>query len=131
MYAEMTFTNRALQPMGDFAIQLNKNRYVEMYYSRQNRRPSSGKLLVTLCVCFCLSFGIAPQAPLQVQTPLMPNQSTTSLLLVISGGAVQKTTPLTQIQVAIKNNIDVFYFAAIPEMSYLFTEDGRMGVYNM
>ena len=26
IFADMTFTNRALMPMGDFAIQFNKNR---------------------------------------------------------------------------------------------------------
>lgn len=52
MYMDLTFTNKAMQGMGGFAIQFNKN-----------------------------SFGITPTL-LQVQSPLLPNQSAdTSLLL--------------------------------------------------
>lgn len=52
---DLTITNRAMQAMGGFAIQFNKN-----------------------------SFGVSPTA-LQVQTPLPPNQSAqTSLLLTTS-----------------------------------------------
>jgi hypothetical protein len=28
IYADMTFTNKALAPLGDFAVQFNKNRYI-------------------------------------------------------------------------------------------------------
>lgn len=34
--------------------------------------------------------------------------------------------PLLSIQVAIKNNIDVFYFACQVPMNVFFTEDGQM-----
>ena len=44
-YMDLTFTNRAMQPMGGFAIQFNKN-----------------------------SFGLTPSV-LQVPAPLLPNQS--------------------------------------------------------
>ena len=36
-------------------------------------------------------------------------------------------TPLTQLQVAIKNNIGVHYFATTVNMNALFVEDGKMG----
>merc|ERR1719420_2803901 len=43
-----------------------------------------------------------------------------------TGGAVQKMEPLTNLQVAVKNNIDVFYFATIVPTHVYFTEDGAM-----
>lgn len=94
---EMTLTNRAMQPMMGFAIQLNKN-----------------------------SFGLVPGAPLQVVTPLAPNQSYEATMALNPSGAVQRMEPLTNLQVAIKNNIDVFYFAVVMPMSVFFAEDGQM-----
>lgn len=96
MFMDLTFTNRAMQPMGGFAIQFNKN-----------------------------SFGIAP-AVLQVQTPLPPNQSANTSLALSSGGPIQKMDPLNNLQVAIKNNIDVFYFSTLIPVQVLFAEEGKM-----
>jgi hypothetical protein len=69
---DMTFTNRAMQPMTGFAIQFNKN-----------------------------SFGLIPAQPLQVPSPLTPNQTCEVSLLLHATGPVQKMDPL--------NNIQVFY----------------------
>jgi len=95
--AEMSFTNKALQAMGNFAIQFNKN-----------------------------SFGLVPGSPLQVQSPLMPNQTVNVVLGIAPGGPVQKMNPLSQLQVAVKNNIDVLYFSTRVPMHVLFSEDGQM-----
>lgn len=35
--------------------------------------------------------------------------------------------PLTNIQIALKNNIDVFYFSTMVPVNVLFMEDGNMG----
>ena len=35
--------------------------------------------------------------------------------------------PLNNLQVAIKNNLDVFYFSCTVPYNVLFTEDGQMG----
>ena len=35
--------------------------------------------------------------------------------------------PLTNLQVAIKNNVDVFYFSCVVPYNVLFAEDGQMG----
>ena len=35
--------------------------------------------------------------------------------------------PLTNLQVAIKNNVDVFYFSCAVPYNVLFAEDGQMG----
>lgn len=94
---ELTLTNRALQPMSGFAIQFNKN-----------------------------SFGLAPAQQLNVPAPLMPNQSNNISLPVSMTGVIQRMDPLTNLQVAVKNNIDVFYFSCIVPMHVLFTEDGEM-----
>lgn len=93
----MTFTNKAMQPMGGFAIQLNKN-----------------------------SFGLSPAAPLQVPAPLNPGASIEASVILSTAGAVQRMEPLNNLQVAIKNNIDVFYFACVVPMNVYFTEDGQL-----
>ncbi|XP_033210556.1 AP-1 complex subunit beta-1 isoform X1 [Belonocnema kinseyi] len=94
---DMTFTNKAMQPMGAFAIQLNKN-----------------------------SFGLTPAAPLQVPSPLAPGASIEVSVILSTSGAVQRMEPLNNLQVAIKNNIDVFYFACLVPMNVYFTEDGQL-----
>ena len=94
---EMTLTNRAMSPMLQFAVQLNKN-----------------------------SFGVVPAAPLQVVSPLNTNQSYEAVLVLNTSGPVQRMDPLTNLQVAIKNNIDVFYFAVVMPMNVFFAEDGQM-----
>ena len=93
---DMTFANKAMQPMSGFGVQFNKN-----------------------------SFGLTPAQPLNVPT-IPPNQSVDVSLPLNTSGAVQKMEPLTNLQVAIKNNIDVFYFATIVPTHVYFTEDGNM-----
>ena len=73
------------------------------------------------------SFGLVPGSPLQVQSPLMPNQTVNVVLGIAPGGPVQKMNPLSQLQVAVKNNIDVLYFSTRVPMHVLFSEDGQMG----
>ncbi|KAK6640713.1 AP-1 complex subunit beta-1 [Polyplax serrata] len=94
---DFTITNKAMQAMADFAIQLNKN-----------------------------SFGVAPAKPLQVITPLPPGQTYETSVPLNTSGVVQKMEPLNNLQVAIKNNIDVFYFACLIPMNVFFVEDGEM-----
>ncbi|KAK3097948.1 hypothetical protein FSP39_014752 [Pinctada imbricata] len=97
IYMELTFTNRAMQPMSGLAIQFNKN-----------------------------SFGLMPANPLNIQGAVLPNQSASSSLQLNTMGPVQRMDPLTSLQVAIKNNIDVFYFSSLVPMHALFVEDGEM-----
>ncbi|XP_043477680.1 AP-1 complex subunit beta-1 isoform X1 [Leptopilina heterotoma] len=94
---DMTFTNKAMQPMGGFAIQLNKN-----------------------------SFGLSPASPLQVASPLAPGSSIEVSVSLSTAGPIQRMEPLNNLQVAIKNNIDVFYFACLVPMNVYFTEDGQL-----
>lgn len=94
---DFSFKNKAMQQMMGFAIQLNKN-----------------------------SFGLTPARPLQVPTPVFPGASCECWLPLNTNGAVQRMDPLTNLQVAIKNNIDVFYFACTIPMNIFFVEDGQM-----
>uniref|UniRef100_A0A8C5ER43 AP complex subunit beta n=1 Tax=Gouania willdenowi TaxID=441366 RepID=A0A8C5ER43_GOUWI len=94
---EMTLSNKAMSVMTDFAIQFNRN-----------------------------SFGLAPAGPLQVLIPLSPNQSIEVTLPLNTVGPVMKMDPLSNLQVAVKNNIDVFYFSCQYPISILFVEDGKM-----
>ncbi|KAI5634190.1 non-SMC mitotic condensation complex subunit 1 domain-containing protein [Phthorimaea operculella] len=93
---EMTFTNKAMQPMTGFAIQLNKN--------------SFGIFPVGGLSVGVLAAGATAEAPLQLATT----------------GPVQRMEPLNNLQVAIKNNVDVFYFACLIPAHILFTEDGQL-----
>ncbi|ELW66518.1 AP-1 complex subunit beta-1 [Tupaia chinensis] len=94
---DLQLTNKALQVMADFAIQFNRN-----------------------------SFGLAPAAPLQVHAPLSPNQTVEISLPLSTVGSVMKMEPLNNLQVAVKNNIDVFYFSTLYPLHILFVEDGKM-----
>ncbi|KPI98814.1 AP-2 complex subunit beta [Papilio xuthus] len=93
---EMTFTNKAMQPMTGFAIQLNKN-----------------------------SFGVYPGGALSVGVVSAGGRSEAALPLA-AAGPVQRMEPLNNLQVAIKNNVDVFYFACLIPAHVLFTEDGQL-----
>lgn len=71
------------------------------------------------------SFGIAPGAPLNVGA-LQPGQSLEHNLPLSTTGPVQRMDPLSTLQVAIKNNVDVFYYACQIPMQVLFCEDGQL-----
>lgn len=94
---EMTFYNKAMQAMMGFAVQFNKN-----------------------------SFGLTPASPLNITTPLLPNQSIDATIVLNTLGPVLKMDPLTNLQVAVKNNVDVFYFSCIVPIHVYCTEDGAM-----
>ncbi|XP_029427719.1 AP-1 complex subunit beta-1 isoform X2 [Rhinatrema bivittatum] len=97
VHMDLLLTNKALQGMSDFAIQFNRN-----------------------------SFGLAPAAPLQIHAPLAPNQTVEVSLPLSTVGSVMKMDPLNNLQVAVKNNIDVFYFSTLYLLHILFVEDGKM-----
>ncbi|KAF2896561.1 hypothetical protein ILUMI_09611 [Ignelater luminosus] len=93
---DLTFTNKAMQAMTGFAIQFNKN-----------------------------SFGLAPSAPLNIGA-LQPSQSLETGLTLNTNGPVQRMEPLTTLQVAVKNNVDIFYYACQIPIQILFIEDGQL-----
>ncbi|XP_030647473.1 AP-1 complex subunit beta-1 isoform X4 [Chanos chanos] len=66
---ELSLTNKAMSVMTDFAIQFNRN-----------------------------SFGLAPAGPLQVLTPLSPNQTIEVSLPLSTSGPVMKMEPLNNLQ---------------------------------
>ena len=96
VFMDMTFTNKAMQAMNGFAIQLNKN-----------------------------SFGMVPGAPLQVPN-LPPSQTAEVSLQLNATGPVQRMEPINNLQIAVKNNVDVFYFACLVHGHTLFAEDGQL-----
>ena len=97
LYMDMTLTNMAMQPMAGFAVQFNKN-----------------------------SFGLAPAAPLQVPGPIAGNQSAEVSLPLNTMGAVMRMDPLNTLQIALKNNLDIFYFSCAVPYNVLWGEDGQM-----
>lgn len=72
---DMVLTNKAMQTLSGFAIQLNKN-----------------------------SFGLVPAAPLQV-APLQPSQTIEASLLLGTSGTVQRMEPLNNLQVCIYHTL--------------------------
>merc|ERR1719216_60351 len=108
----MTFNNKAMQvnfttisstentffvkAMQNFALQLNKN-----------------------------SFGLVATQPLNI--PMLNAGQTLDVSVPMSTtGPVQKMDPLTNIQVAIKNSVDIFYFACLAPIHIFFSEEGNM-----
>ena len=69
---EMTLSNKAMQPLTNFAIQFNKN-----------------------------SFGLIPAVALNVPAPIAPNGSTEISLPLNTVGPVMKMDPLTNLQVGL------------------------------
>eukprot|EP00164_Ancoracysta_twista_P004132 GFYU01005549.1.p1 GENE.GFYU01005549.1~~GFYU01005549.1.p1 ORF type:complete len:929 (+),score=345.40 GFYU01005549.1:52-2838(+) len=94
---DFLFENKSQQPMGDFAVQFNKN-----------------------------SWAIAPAAPLAVPTPLLPSQSAEVKLVCVTNGPLSPGPPNMMVQVAVKNNVDVFYFEETVPLEALFVEDGKL-----
>ncbi|OAJ41651.1 hypothetical protein, variant 2 [Batrachochytrium dendrobatidis JEL423] len=95
MACEMVFTNRALQPLTDFAIMFNKN-----------------------------SFGLVPAAPLDIKTQLFPNQSIeVSLKLKVEGLPVL-STPVNNLQVAVKSTAGIVYFQTLVPLYIFFSDQG-------
>jgi hypothetical protein len=68
---------------------------------------------------------LTPAEQLNVPS-VVANQSVDVSLPLATTGQVQRMDPLTNLQVAVKNNVDVFYFACIVPMHVFFAEDGTM-----
>lgn len=98
MYMDMTFTNKALQHMTDFAIQFNKNRWVARPLSDSHHLSAQLQAFSRLLPPRC-SFGMIPTSPLPIHTPLMPSQSIDASLPINTIGPVMKMDPLNNLQV--------------------------------
>jgi vesicle coat complex subunit len=79
-FMDLTFTNKTTQPMSEIAIQFNKNTY-----------------------------GLVPMAPIGINV-LPPNTSKDFSLPLGTNGPVQQMNPPTLLQIAVKNNVGVYYF---------------------
>ena len=69
-------------------------------------------MCVCVCVCMCVCGRIDPHVPVSSHP---------------AGVQVARMDPLTMLQVAIKNNVGVFYFSSLVPVNVLLIEDGRMG----
>ncbi|KAI8815848.1 adaptin N terminal region-domain-containing protein [Fimicolochytrium jonesii] len=87
IFLDLTFSNRTVTPLTDFAIQFNVN-----------------------------TFGLAPTRGLQVPEPLGSHQTAEVQLPLHTGGGVQRMDPPNLVQIALKNNAGIYYFNAyVPE----------------
>lgn len=82
-YMDMTFTNKTAQPLSELAIQFNKNTY-----------------------------GLIPSAPIGINM-VEPNASKDFSLPLGTNGPVQKMNPPLLLQIAVKNNVGVYYFQTL------------------
>ena len=94
---ELRLTNLSGAPMSDFAIQINKN-----------------------------SFGITLASQLSLTAPLFPSQTIEIAVALTNSGAKMRMDPLNMLQIALKNNVQVFIFQAIIPLHVLFSEDGSI-----
>lgn len=69
---------------------------------------------------FLCSFGLAPAGPLQVLTPLSPNQSVEVSLPLSTVGPVMKMDPLTNLQVLTNSQLFVLAQLTGRESFFLF-----------
>ncbi|KAF2359405.1 Beta-adaptin appendage C-terminal subdomain [Trinorchestia longiramus] len=97
IYMDMTLQNKAMQALSNFAVQLNKN-----------------------------SFGVAPASMTVNVAAIAPGMSSEVSVQLNTNGPMQKMEPLTNLQVAVKNNVDIFYFAVVMGIHVFFCEDGAM-----
>merc|ERR1719259_251689 len=100
---DMTLTNKAMQNMSEFGLQLNSN-----------------------------SFGLVPEQPLNVPALVANKSIDVSMPLTNKKESVMKMEPLTNLQVAIKNNFGVFYFACLVPLHVFFCrarQDGTQRVF--
>lgn len=73
------------------------------------------------------SFGLAPAGPLQVLTPLSPNQSIEVTLPLSTVGPVMKMDPLTNLQVTISAALIFLQIIQnIPQALFLFRPSSKV-----
>eukprot|EP01097_Dermamoeba_algensis_P003025 TRINITY_DN2220_c0_g1_i1.p1 TRINITY_DN2220_c0_g1~~TRINITY_DN2220_c0_g1_i1.p1 ORF type:complete len:556 (-),score=135.24 TRINITY_DN2220_c0_g1_i1:200-1867(-) len=97
VFAELTLQNFLNAPLNGFAIQFNRN-----------------------------TFGLMPSASIIQIAQLNPGEAAQYSLLLVAGGQITQGPPSTIIQIAFKNNIDIFYFQAELPFHVLFQEDGKL-----
>ena len=71
------------------------------------------------------SFALAPVVPLRLN-PLGPGQRADVSMPLNFSGQRAKTDPINQLQLAFKNNVQVFYGQTSIPLEPLFGEDGRL-----
>ncbi|KAI8870138.1 Adaptor protein complex beta subunit [Ramicandelaber brevisporus] len=101
IFLELVFANHSSQPIGDFAIQFNKN-----------------------------TFGLTGLGALQVPSPIPPGSMADASPLQLQVNApnmVQPSTPLANLQVALKSSLGVFYFQTLVSLHVFFAENGALG----
>jgi len=99
LFQHITIENNSAAPLSGFAIQYNKN-----------------------------SFGVAPETPnalgAVLPAQIMPGQSATGLVPIVATG--QPSDSKGAVQMAIKNNVKVFYFQDTLDVLVFLQPDGRL-----
>jgi len=99
IFMQITIENMGQQPLSGFALQFNKN-----------------------------SFGLVPQSPAAlgqvIPGPIMPGQSASGMMPVTGSGPLSDSKGM--VQMAIKNNVKVFYFQDACDLTAFLAPDGRL-----
>jgi len=99
-FMELTFSNKTAQPLSEIAIQFNKNTY-----------------------------GLVPLAPIGINV-IPPNGSKDFTLPLGTNGPVQQMNPPTLLQIAVKNNLGVYYFQHVLPTSLFETQSSTPSMPN-
>jgi len=99
IFQQVTIENHGQQPLSGFALQYNKN-----------------------------SYGLVPASPAAlgqvIPGPVMPGQSATGNMPVVCNGPMADMKGV--VQMAIKNNVKVFYFQDTCDLTCFLSADGRL-----
>jgi len=99
VHQQICVENQSGAPLSGFAVQYNKN-----------------------------SFGLVPESPgalgSLLPASLAPGQSATALLPLLSNGPLSDSKG--QVQMAVKNNVKVYYFADVCEITSFLSAEGRL-----
>eukprot|EP00002_Diphylleia_rotans_P012751 TRINITY_DN2492_c0_g1_i1.p1 TRINITY_DN2492_c0_g1~~TRINITY_DN2492_c0_g1_i1.p1 ORF type:complete len:901 (+),score=230.67 TRINITY_DN2492_c0_g1_i1:66-2768(+) len=93
---DFTFENQSAAPLHSFAVQFNKN-----------------------------SYNFTPAGALNVPVVNPGQKVEASLPISLSGQNSGANPPSPIIQIAVKNNVKIYYFQAIAHLNTVFVEDGR------
>ncbi|KNC56375.1 coatomer [Thecamonas trahens ATCC 50062] len=96
IFMDLTITNKSLAPIGQFQAVFNKS-----------------------------SFGLVPGSAIGISS-VAPGATATFALPLGTNGEMALSNPLMSLQVALKNNVEVFYFLCMVPLGAVLVEDGKL-----
>mmetsp|Transcript_80939 Transcript_80939/g.121662 ORF Transcript_80939/g.121662 Transcript_80939/m.121662 type:complete len:548 (+) Transcript_80939:1021-2664(+) len=97
LFMEFSIINKSQAPLSNFALQLNVN---------------------------IVGFKLA--SPLSLQNPIAPGQSTVTRVPLQFSAPPPNASPSPHLQIALKNNVKIYYFQDLIPFKFVFSADGEM-----